>query len=347
MLYLSTTGGVHRVDPANGRSTPLGPDGQSTEALAVNGDEIVAALTPPYGRPMRDPLLPAADGGLVVSHDAGATWQRTGIELGSPHVSALGASPMDGRVFFAGTDPAEVYLSRDGGRSWQATMPLRSLPGYERWSYPLPPHSPHVMWFAPHPQEPSVVYAGVEVGGLVRSGDYGQNWEQVGDGLDHDVHGLTVCRARPHVMYAATPKGVYVSTDAGRSWERRVTGLSPIYCRPIAVHPENADIAFTVTTRSASGFFGVPPEQTGTSVYRTRDAGMSWLRLRGGLPDALPSAAALAINPSRPETVYLGDFSGQLWASADLGERWHVLAEGLPPVLRMVVAGGGQSTTPH
>ena len=74
MLYLSTTEGVVRVEPDTGDVARLGPPGTSTEALAVAGDVIVAAVTPDYGLPMRRPLQPASHQGIVRSADGGASW---------------------------------------------------------------------------------------------------------------------------------------------------------------------------------------------------------------------------------------------------------------------------------
>ena len=75
MLYLSTTQGVVRVNPDTGEVTRLGPAGTSTESLAVAGEVIVAAVTPDYGLPMRDPLRPGDHPGAIRSADGGQTWQ--------------------------------------------------------------------------------------------------------------------------------------------------------------------------------------------------------------------------------------------------------------------------------
>ena len=69
MLYLSTTEGVVRVNGETGAVSRLGPEATSTESLAVAGDVIVAAVTPNYGLPMRNPLRPADHPGAVRSEN--------------------------------------------------------------------------------------------------------------------------------------------------------------------------------------------------------------------------------------------------------------------------------------
>ncbi len=45
----------------------------------------------------------------------------------------------------AGTEPADVYRSIDGGASWQGSFGFKDLPSRPTWSFPAPPHEPHVL----------------------------------------------------------------------------------------------------------------------------------------------------------------------------------------------------------
>jgi photosystem II stability/assembly factor-like uncharacterized protein len=348
MLFLSTTKGVFRVDPASGAAARLGPADVSTEALAVSsggggargGDEtIVAAVTPDYGLPMRRPLEPADHQGMVRSADGGRSWQPVQDGAAGQQVTALAA--LDGG-FLAGTDPAELIVSRDAGQTWARGQSLRELPGYGSWSYPLPPHTPHVMVIVPHPTAADTVYAGIEVGGIVRSTDGGRTWQVIGDrrgaAVHPDIHGLAISAADPSVLYAATPQGVYYSSDGGESWEQRIEGLEPLYCRPIVTHPQDPRVAVVVATYGASGFFGIPAERTGGAVFRTEDGGRTWRHVTAGLPAPLAPTPAMAVDPHRPDRFYLPLFSGQVYVSDDGGATWRELASGLPPLLRAVAA---------
>jgi photosystem II stability/assembly factor-like uncharacterized protein len=345
MLYLSTTQGIVRVDEAGRTSERIGPRQASVEALAVIGETIVAAATPDYGLPMRRPLQPIPSGGASRSSDGGATWQPVAGLAGLP-VTAMAAgarttgSPLP--ALFAGVDPAEVLVSNDGGQTWSAGQSLREMPGYERWSYPLPPHTPHVMAIRPHPFEPQVVFAGIEVGGIVRSDDGGLTWRLAGTeprfAVDPDIHGLAISPAAPEVMYAATPRGVYVSEDGGERWAHRSGGLDPLYCRPIATHGDDPATSLVVATHGAGGFFGIPAERTGGSVFRTESRGRRWERVTAGLPEPLAPTPAIVADVQRANRFYLPLFSGELYLSDDAGVTWDRLVSGLPQILRATVA---------
>ncbi len=352
MLYLSTTQGVFRVHPLTGAVAPLGPTDTSVESIAVDGDVLVAAVTPDYGLPMRNPLHPGARRGAMRSADGGQTWRPLGDCLVGQQVTAL-ATLTTGRAggtapttFVAGTDPAELLISRDGGETWARGQSLKEMPGYGEWSYPLPPHTPHVMVIVGHPTEADTIYAGIEVGGIVRSRDGGATWQVIGGGRNEDVHpdihGLAVSPAEPSVVYAATPQGVFVSTDGGERWQRRINGIDPLYCRPIVVLPESPDVAIVVATNGASGFFGIPAERTGGRVFRTTDRGQTWQRVTAGLPESLAPTPTLAVEAGVGDSgagrVYLPLFSGEVYVSENGGAEWRELARGLPPILRAVVA---------
>ena len=337
MLYLSTTHGVVRVDAETGKTERpgAGADRVSVEGLAVaaGGETMVAAVTPDYGVPMRDPLRPAHARGAMRSADGGQTWAPVD-GLSGQQVTALAAV---GGGFLAGTDPAELLHSEDGGETWQRGQSLREMPGYERWTYPGVPHTPHVMLIAPHPTEPKTIYAGIEVGGIVRSDDGGATWRVIGAGMVHpDIHGIAISPSQTNVLYAATPNGVYRSADGGETWEHRSTGLERLYCRPIVVHQKEPERAVVVSTHGASGFFGIPAARTGGQVNVTDDGGKTWRQVSRGVPEPLQPTASMAADKQRSGRFYLPLFSGELLVSDDAGESWEVLVSGLPPILRVV-----------
>jgi photosystem II stability/assembly factor-like uncharacterized protein len=347
MLYLSTTEGVVRVNGETGAVTRLGPEGTSTESLAVAGDVIVAAVTPDYGLPMRNPLRPVDHPGAVRSENGGQDWAPLETGLAGEQVTALAALVAGGAeragstagAFIAGTDPAELLVSQDAGDSWARGQSLREMPGYADWSYPLPPHTPHIMVIVPHPTRADTVYAGVEVGGIVRTDDGGATWRTTGEGCHPDIHGIAVCPAAPDVVYASTPQGVYVSEDGGERFSQRIDGLDPLYCRPIAVDPADPDVAVVVATNGASGFFGIAAERTGGALFRTADRGATWQQVTAGLPQPLAPTPTLVVDGGQtPARFYLPLFSGEVYVSDDGGASWRPLVGGLPPILRATVA---------
>ena len=118
-----------------------------------------------------------------------------GQEQGRPTNS--GAAEGSSRVGLAvGTEPADVFVSLDGGGSWSAgTSSFQAAPSRPSWSFPAPPHEPHVLSL--ERTASGQLVAGIEVGGVLFGGG-GADWthfEEHNEGLYADVHS---CRIDPH-----------------------------------------------------------------------------------------------------------------------------------------------------
>lgn len=106
-------------------------------------------------------------------------------------------------AFITGIAGAGVYLSSDGGASWnQANSGLADL---------------NVTALAAA-SDGSAIYAGTLTGGVFKSTDGGASWTPAGDGIDPHIHSLSVDPADPQVLTARTDKGLYKTGDGGLHW---------------------------------------------------------------------------------------------------------------------------------
>ena len=82
------------------------------------------------------------------------------------------------------------------------------------------------------------------------------------------------------------------------------------------------------------------PGGPGGGFYRSRDSGLSWQRLTGGLPERIgPAPRSITIDPEDADTVFIGLNDGEIWATRNGGEAFERMVSGLPPVLNIAVAG--------
>ena len=314
-LYAATGDGIARLDERNGGWTvELFLDGSGAQCLAVDphdSDVVYAGLR---------------TGGVRRSRDGGGTW--VDCALPEPGVFSL-AVGVDGAVF-AGTEPSRLFRSDDRGETWRELEALLELPSRPTWSFPPRPWTSHVRWIAPSPHDPELILVGIELGGLMRSTDGGESWQDHRPGAQRDVHSLAWHRRLEHRAYEAGGGGAAFTDDAGETWQPADDGRDRHYTWAVAVDPEDAD--FWYVSASTGPFAAHGERDPQARIYRRR-ANEPWHALAGGLPDPLPAMPyALVTADGR---LFAGLADGQLWESRDRGGRWSacaVPADSLPAV---------------
>jgi len=302
-LYAATGDGIVRLEEA-------GETWTVERSLAGSGAQCLAADP-------ADPEIVYAglrEGGVRRSVDGGRTW--IDCKLPEPAVFSLAVSAADGAVY-AGTEPSRLFRSDDQGESWRALDALLELPSRPRWSFPPRPWTSHVRWIAPSPHDADVLLVGIELGGLMRSGDGGLSWQDHRPGAQRDVHSLAWHPHAPGRAYEAGGGGAAFSTDGGESWQPADEGRDRDYAWAVTVDPDDPDrwyVSASTGPRAAHGR-GDPQAR----IFRRRD-GEPWEPLAGGLPEPLPAMpyALLATDGG----LFAGLADGQLWESRDRGESW-------------------------
>src|SRR5919108_2254845 len=192
-------------------------------------------------------ILAGTTNGVFRSDDEGKTWQEASNGLTARHIRWMAYHPDISDREFAGTEPANIFVSHDGGESWRACPEVAQLRDQFEWSLPYSPEAGCVRGFAFHGPR---VYAAVEVGGVLVSDDRGETWK-LAEGSDGkpdlegppepfvypDVHSLEVHPSSPDLVYAPTGGGFYRSNDGGKTWKL----FYDCYCRALWVDPQNPD----------------------------------------------------------------------------------------------------------
>jgi photosystem II stability/assembly factor-like uncharacterized protein len=225
-------------------------------------------------------VLAGTKEGIFRSEDQGRTWRSSSQGLTEPHVRWLAHHPDGSGRVLAGTEPASIFLSLDGGQSWAERHEVAELRDENGWYLPYSPGAGCVRGFA-FGFEEDRVYAAVEVGGFLRSDDGGETWRlpagssgkthNQDEGFIHpDVHSVAVHPWSPDLVFAPTGGGLFRSKDGGETWEH----LYRCYCR--AVWPDPAEAQHLV-------FGPADSVDRGGRIERTLDGGVSWEKASGRL----------------------------------------------------------------
>jgi len=197
------------------------------------------------------------------------------------------------------------------------------------------------------PDRPHTYYQGTTGGGVWRTTDDGQTWENISDGyFGGSIGAVAVAGSDRNVIYVGTGSacirgntstghGVYKSTDGGRTWV--FIGLPDAgLIGEIVVHPTNPDLVYVAALGHP---FGKNSER---GVYRSKDGGSTW-ELILFVSDST-GAVALSMNPQNPREIYAGMWraerkpwtiisgstDGGVFKTTDGGDNWEKLHGGLP-----------------
>ncbi len=192
---------------------------------------------------------------------------------------------------------------------------------------PLGPEGGEVISLAIDPRHPARVFAGTREGGVYRSEDGGAGWVRSSSGLRaSDVYVLAADPAVPSMVWAATSVGLFQSVDDGASWA----------AVPLQATPGPSLWAMTTAPAARRTLYvasNAGLADGGVVVYVGQDAGQSWSTSL--LPVTGVSLAALAVDPTVPDTLYAGTSccGGGLFRSTNAGGSWASANTGLATLL--------------
>ena len=248
-----------------------------------------------------------------------------------------------------GTEPGGLFLSEDGGDSFQLVESL--------WNHPS--RSKETQWFGAgkdfpfihsievDPRDSQHVYIAVSCAGIFETKDGGQSWNPKNKGLiaaylpnprvevGHDPHNLQICHSTPEVMWQQNHCGIFRTENGGAIWENvtDTEGLADYgFC--LAIDPDDPLIAWVIPADSDES--RVPPELA-LVVCKTEDGGKTWTPKRQGLPQNhcydIVFRQSLALKHS---TLAFGTTNGNLYVSVDKGESWECMYSHLARVACVV-----------
>jgi len=265
-------------------------------------------------------ILAGTTDGVFRSEDRGRTWQEASDGLEVRHVRWMAFHPDISDREFVGTEPAGVFVSHDGGRSWRGCPEVAGLRDRFGWFLPYSPEAGCVRGFAFHGNR---AYAAVEVGGVLRSDDAGETWrlaagstgEAVFDipsepHVHSDVHSVAGHPSSPDLVFAATAEGLYRSEDGGDTWTVSHAGS---YCRGVWIDPDDPNHIVLSPNDSVAHMNG--------RVEESRDGGRTWTRASQGLDLPWPHRCIERFIQIGNELFGVSD-DGRLYASASDNLAW-------------------------
>jgi photosystem II stability/assembly factor-like uncharacterized protein len=277
------------------------------------------------GEGLHRPDLSVGDG-IYRSNDAGKTWTHLGLRDGQ-QIPQLAVDPRDPNKVFAAVaghpygpnKERGIFRSTDGGKNWQKVLPTTDDENVGGDDVLIDPSNPQIvyatLWEAREGPWENGSWNGFG-GGIFKSTDGGQTFQQLAGGLPKDIiqSHIAVAESNPNRLMASVaskPNAValYRSDDGGANWAQITTDTRPagrIGGGDLSVprfNPKDPDMVIV----------------TSTVTWKSTDGGKTWTGFRGA-PGG-DDYQNLWINPNNPQTIIIVSDQGAI-VTVNGGETW-------------------------
>jgi photosystem II stability/assembly factor-like uncharacterized protein len=247
-------------------------------------------------------------------------------------------------IYYVGAASGGIFKTTDGGIHWEPIFDAQDVSSIG--SLALDPSDPNIVWAG---TGESFVRSHISVGsGIYKSADAGKTWTKMGLEKTGRIANIVVDPHSPDTVLACAmghaygpqpERGVFRTTDGGKTWQRTLFVDENAGCGDLAIDPNNPHILFAGMWQIEIHTWGRTSGGPGSGLFKSSDGGATWKRLEEhGLPHAPVGRIAVRVAPKDSRRVYAmietGDGAvidgkptqrGSLWRSDDGGDSWQMI----------------------
>lgn len=254
-------------------------------------------------------------------------------------VNGVAGVPGNPAVYYIGADGGGVWKTTDGGVTWKPIFDGESAPSIGALT--LAPSNPNIIYTG---TGVNTIFGDVTYGnGVYKSVNGGERWQQVGLENTRHIARILIDPRNPDIVLVAAmghtygpneERGVFRSTDGGKSWKKVLFKDNTTGAVDLCFEPGNPKIMYA-TLWHEIWKHGLRDQSIGpgSGLYKSKDGGISWTQITGGgLPTGDWGRSGVAVAPGmRGQRVYLileaKEKNGGLYRSDDGGTTWKKATE--------------------
>ena len=282
---------------------------------------------------------------------AGMKFRSIGPAVTSGRVIAFAVNPNDRANYYVGVASGGVWKTDNAGTTWTPIFEKES--SYSIGAVTLDPKNPAVVWVGTgeNNAQRSVGYGD----GVYKSEDGGKSWKNMGLKTSEHIGKIVVDPRDSNTVFVAAQgplwsaggeRGLYKTTDGGKTWKAVITVSENTGVSDVAIDPSNPDVMYASAWMRRRHFYTLVNGGAESALYKSTDGGNTWTKIRSGLPPGDLGRIGIAISPVDTNVVYAtveasGNLSG-IFRSKDQGATW----EKMSPTIAQAMYYGNIITDP-
>jgi photosystem II stability/assembly factor-like uncharacterized protein len=263
---------------------------------------------------------------------SGLKLRALGPALTSGRIGDIAVVPGHPSAWYVAVASGGVFKTTNAGTTWTAVFDDQG--SYSIGCVTIDPTNPNVVWVGTgeNNSQRSVAYGD----GVYKSLDGGKSWKNVGLKASEHVGRIVVDPKAPDTVYVAAQgplwsaggdRGLYKTTDGGKSWKAVLTVSENTGASDLWMDPRDPSVLYATSYQRRRHVWGMVHGGPEGAIWKTTDAGATWRKLEKGIPKGDLGRIGLAVSPADPDVLYAlveatDPKDRGTYRSADRGESW-------------------------
>ena len=258
-----------------------------------------------------------------------------GPAISSGRVVGFAVHPRNKAHYYVAVGSGGVFKTTNSGTTFQPVFDNEG--SYSIGTIVLDPKNPNVVWVGTgeNNSQRSVGYGD----GVYKSEDGGKTWRNMGLKTSEHIGRIAIDPRDSNVVYVAAQgplwgpggeRGLYKTADGGKTWKQILKISDDTGVTDIQIDAANPDVLLAASWQRRRHFYTLVNGGPESAMHKSNDGGVTWRKIRGGLPTGDVGRIGLAVSPAQNGLVYArieaGTENTGVYRSADFGESWQKMS---------------------
>ncbi len=216
-------------------------------------------------------------------------------------------------IIYVAAASGGVWKTVNEGTTWEPVFD--QAPSTSIGDVTVAPSNPDIVWIGTG--EPNIFRSSMAGCGVYKSTDAGKTWEHMGLTGTNTIARIVIHPKNPDVVYVTASghewthneeRGVYKTTDGGKTWKKIFSINEETGAIDLVMHPSDPETLYASTWQRIRNKWNDPrnePQYTGSGIHKSTDGGKTWKPINNGLPEPkFRGRIGIDLCLSKPDVLY-------------------------------------------